>query len=84
VHVSAAPSCEGHFGDHHTVDRTKGSSLFINPLMGLLWGFELDAVARRWLYLRDLEGTESIWDVQLIIEAFRKKISSKPRVAIPA
>lgn len=83
VNASIVSAIEGHFGDHHATDRTRGSSLFINPLMGLLWGFELDAIAKRSLYLRELEGTRTIWDVQLIIEAFRKGITSKPRVTIP-
>ncbi|MBL8719430.1 MAG: DUF1152 domain-containing protein [Myxococcales bacterium] len=83
VNASIVSAIEGHFGDHQTTDRTRGSQLFINPLMSLFWGFELDAVARRSLYLRDLEGTQSIWDVQAIIEAFRKGISSKSRATIP-
>jgi hypothetical protein len=83
VNASIVSAIEGHFGDHHTTDRTAGSKLFINPLMSLLWAFELDAVARRSLYLRDLEGTQSIWDVQLVIEAFRHRCAIKPRVVIP-
>lgn len=83
VNASIVSAIEGRFGDHHTLDRTAGSTLFINPLMALLWGFDLDAVARRSLYLRDLEGTRSIWDVQVIIEAFRKRVQTKPRTVIP-
>lgn len=83
VNASIVAAIEGHFGDHHTVERTQGSKLFINPLMGLLWGFDLDAVARRSLFLRDLEGTRSVWDVHCIIEAFRKKVAIKDRVPIP-
>ncbi len=83
VNASIVAAIDGLFGDHHTVDQTRGSKLFINPLMGLLWGFDLDAVARRSLYLRDLEGTRSIWDVQVIIEAFRKRVAIKDRAPIP-
>lgn len=83
VNASIVSAIEGEFGDHHATDRTTGSTLFINPLMSLLWAFELDAVARRSLYLRDLEGTRSIWDVQLIIEAFRHGCAIKARATIP-
>lgn len=83
VNASIVSAIEGHFGDHHATDRTAGSKLFINPLMSLMWGFELDAVARRSLYLADLEGTQSIWDVQLLIEAFRHRCATKARTIIP-
>ncbi len=83
VNASIVSAIEGHFGNHQTTDRTKGSQLFINPLMSLLWAFDLDAVARRSLYLRDLEGTQTIWDVQLVVEAFREGIRIKPRTVIP-
>lgn len=83
VNASIVAAVEGRFGDHHSSDRTRGSQLFINPLMGLYWAFDLEAVARRSLYLRDLEGTRDIWDVQRVIEAFRHGIKPKPRVPIP-
>jgi hypothetical protein len=42
VQSSVASACTGHFGDHHATDRTHGSKLFINPLMGLYWyNFEI-------------------------------------------
>ncbi|MGZ3421637.1 MAG: DUF1152 domain-containing protein [Polyangiales bacterium] len=83
VNASIVDAVEGRFGDHHSSPRTRGSTLFINPLMGLYWTFDLAAVARRSLYLRDLEGTRDIWDVQRVIEAFRHGIRPKPRVPIP-
>ena len=43
----------------------------------------VEAVARESLYLKDLEGTETIWDVEVHIEAFRHRVRSKPRVPIP-
>jgi hypothetical protein len=51
--------------------------------MSLYWSFDLGAVARRCLYLGLVEGTESVWDVQLQIEAFRHALAVRPRVAIP-
>jgi hypothetical protein len=37
----------GEYGNFHRTNRTEGSKLFINPLMGLYWGFHLEGVAKR-------------------------------------
>jgi hypothetical protein len=83
VNASIVSAVEGAFGDQHTVERTRGSELFINPLMGLYWAFDLEAVARRVLYLAALEGTHDVWDVERVIEAFRAEARTRPRTAIP-
>jgi hypothetical protein len=45
VNASIASAIEGHFGDYHRNPRTSGSKLFINPMMSLLWTFDLASVA---------------------------------------
>lgn len=83
VNGSIASAIEGRFGDHHRSRRTRGSTLFINPLMSLLWAFDLPTVARRNLYLDRLGATESVWDVQLAIEAIHASVRCRPRQPIP-
>lgn len=83
VNGSIVSALEGRFGDYHRTERTRSSKLFINPLMCLYWSFDLAAVARRSLYLPLLEGTETIFDVGVRIEAFRKAVASRPRSVIP-
>ncbi|MBL8679595.1 MAG: DUF1152 domain-containing protein [Myxococcales bacterium] len=83
VNGSIAAALEGRFGDVQFTERTSGSELFINPLMSMYWAFELDAIARRSLYLPLLEDTEDIFDVSARIEAFRRSVKRRPRVAIP-
>ena len=83
VNGSIASALEGHFGDHHRTPRTHGSELFINPLMLIYWAFELGAVAERSLYLSTLADTETIWDVQARIEAFRRGAEKRARRLIP-
>lgn len=83
VNTSIASAIEGQFGDHHRTERTRDSTLFINPLMSILWTFDLEAVARRSLYLKDLEGTVAISEVVLMIEAFRDSITPRKWAAIP-
>lgn len=83
VNGSIASAIEGRFGDYHRSPRTQNSKLFINPLMSLLWMFDLEAVARRNLYLDRLGDTETSWDIHLAIEAFRETTRLRPWQAIP-
>jgi len=83
VNGSVASAIEGRFGDYHRSRRTQSSKLFINPLMSLLWMFDLAAVARRNLYLGSLEDTETSWDIHLAIERFSESVRRRPWEAIP-
>lgn len=83
VNSSIASAIEGHFGDYHRGPRTRDSTLFINPLMSLLWMFDLGAVARRNLYLSRLAATQSIWDVHRTIADFHSTVRHRPTQNIP-
>jgi hypothetical protein len=83
VNGSVASAIEGRFGDYHRASRTRGSKLFISPLMSLLWAFDLPGVARRNLYLEHLAETESVWDVQRAIRAFHASVRRRAIEAIP-
>jgi hypothetical protein len=83
VNLSIASAVEGRFGDVQRTARTSNTELFINPLMSLFWGFDLAAVARHCLYLPDILQTEDIYDLQARIEAFRARITPRPRRDIP-
>lgn len=83
VNGSIAAALEGRFGDVRFTDRTASSELFINPLMTLYFAFELSAVAREHLYLSQLEGAETIFDVGARIEGFRKGTQHRARRTIP-
>lgn len=86
VCASIADAVRGAFGDHHSIERTRasGTELFINPLMSLVWSFELDAVAERVLYRREIEHTRTPFEVMAAIEAFRHETKPRPRRIIPA
>jgi hypothetical protein len=71
VSASVLSAIEGRYGDYHMTHRTRGSELFINPLMGLCWVFQLDAVARRLLYADRVRETESPLELTSAIEKFR-------------
>lgn len=67
VNSSILSALEGHYGDHHATDRTRGSELWINPLMALYWCFQLEPVARRVQYLEPMKATRDSGDVHRVI-----------------
>ena len=73
----------GEFGDFHASWRTRGSELFINPLMGLYWSFHLDGVAERCLYLDKIKTTNSMEEVQHEITRFHAQITKRPWKELP-
>ena len=83
VNGSIVSAIEGRFGDYHRNPRTQGSTLFINPLMSLLWAFDLAAVARRNLYLELLADTVTSWDVHHEIARFCETARRRSRQTIP-
>jgi hypothetical protein len=84
VNASILSALEGHYGDHHRTSRTKGSRLWINPLMALYWCFRLAPVARRILYLDAIKETRTLWNVIEAIDAFRRGCTEvRDRAVIP-
>ena len=84
VSSSILSAIEGQFGDYHETQRTEGSALFINALMSLYWCFDLDAVARRNLYLKDILHTETYRSLQVAIALFRMpRDNEKPWMSLP-
>ena len=74
VNGSIAAAVQGSFGDVQFTDRTRGSELFVNPLMSLYFAFELRGLADRCLYLDQIEHTHLIRQVSSIIEEFRDEV----------
>ncbi len=84
VNNSIASAIEGDFGNHHRTWRTSGNKLFISPLMSMFWCFELDAVAKRCLYLPELLKTRSYNDVDQVIQKFQQDYPpTRPWTSIP-
>ncbi|MGY0019191.1 DUF1152 domain-containing protein [Streptomyces sp. cg35] len=83
VNGSIAAAVQGAFGDVQFTARTRGSELFINPLMALYFAFELEGVARHCQYLDRIEDTHLIRQVSSAIESFREETSTRPPRRIP-
>jgi hypothetical protein len=63
VNASIISAVRGQFGDYHLTERTRGSRLWISPLMSLYWFFTVDAVAEQNLFIDALRTTRSMGDV---------------------
>lgn len=74
---------QGEYGDVHATNRTKGSELWINPLMCLYWSFKLDAVAERLMYLDLLLPTQNHMQVKEAIGQFLQIVGRRKWVDIP-
>jgi hypothetical protein len=84
VCASIRSALEGEYGDHHRTARTRGSTLWINPLMAVYWCFRLGPVARRILYLDGVKQTRNYWDLVQAIDAFRCVCTAvRERAVIP-
>lgn len=83
VNGSVAAAIRGEFGNVQFTERTNDSELFINPLMGLYFTFDLMGLVRHSLYLDRLADTESAFDVVAQIEDFREGVIPRPRRPIP-
>ncbi|MFC9267156.1 DUF1152 domain-containing protein [Streptomyces zhihengii] len=84
VNGSIAAAVRGLFGDIQFTTRTRGSELFINPLMSLCFTFELEGIARRCLYLDRIEDTHLMRQVSSAIAEFRDGVAApRPPRRIP-
>jgi len=84
VSSSIMSALDGDFGDIHRTERTRGSILWINPLMSLYWIFDLRAVAMRNLYLTRIANTKSYEELTAGIRNYRNSLPSIRRPsAIP-
>lgn len=83
VSGSIAAALRGRFGNVQFTDRTAGSELFVNPLMGLYFVVDLDALARNCRYLPLLEGTETARQVTGVIESYWQSVALRPAIPIP-
>ena len=80
---SIVSAMQGHFGNYHATYRTRGSELFINPLMNIYWFFDLDKVAGQLLYLSLIEDSQTERDVRDGILTFRELVKPKEWEDIP-
>jgi len=83
VNGQIAAATSGAFGDVQFTRRTRGSALFVNPLMAIYFTVDLDKLAARCLYLDRIENTYGRRQVISRIEAFRNEVSTRIPRAYP-
>ncbi|MFI5808016.1 DUF1152 domain-containing protein [Streptomyces sp. NPDC051561] len=83
VNGSIAAAMQGAFGNVQFTSRTRGSELFVNPLMSLCFTFELDGIARHCRYLDRIENTHLMRQVSTLVAEFRDEITTRPPRTIP-
>jgi hypothetical protein len=83
VNGQIAAAIRGEFGDCRFTARTANSELFVNPLMGLYFTVDLAGLAGHVGYLDQLEGTDHMSQVSLIIERHREVLDPRRWRAIP-
>ncbi len=80
---SIASAIRGEFGDFHATSRTRGSQLFINPLMLDYWAFAATPLVRRMVYAEQVLATRTIGEINFVIEEARRNIILRARQPIP-
>lgn len=84
VSSSILSALEGQYGDIHRTSRTTGSTLWINPLMSMMWAYNLEVVADRCLYLDAIRKTRTYRELSAAIEGFRQSLdTTRPHIDIP-
>lgn len=74
---SIASALKGEFGNVHATHRTRGSRLFINPLMSQYWFFDLSVLASQIQYLNMISSTREQVEVREIIQSYRQVVPHK-------
>jgi hypothetical protein len=73
---------EGNYGNFHPKEisnRTKSSTLYINPMMGMYWLYSVESVANQLLYLNFIKDSKSMADVSKGLKTFRNELKSLRR-----
>jgi hypothetical protein len=83
VSNSIASALSGEYGDYHATSRTAGSELWINPLMSIYWGFDLQKVVDSLLYSSFIADTWTFTEILERIDIFREGIKPRPWRDLP-
>jgi hypothetical protein len=83
INSSIVSAVRGKYGNYHLTEKTKGSHLWISPLMPLNWFFDAPSVARRNLYLPQLDHTDTFMDALRAYMTYSALLPRRPRVPIP-
>lgn len=76
VSNSIVSALKGEYGNHHSTQRTKGSELWINPLMTIYWSFDLRQVIRKIKYYDEIKDVNTIAEFNGQLSKYRNEWSA--------
>ncbi|WP_299437506.1 DUF1152 domain-containing protein [uncultured Aquimarina sp.] len=74
VSNSIISALEGNYGNYHRTNRTKGSELWINPLMTIYWCFELEKVMKKNKYYDNIKNTNTVVEFTAKLSEYRANL----------
>jgi len=83
INSSIISAVRGHYANFHLTEKTKGSQLWISPLMPLYWFFDLPILAGQNLYLSQLRSTETFLEAVQAYMQYARLIPKRPAFRIP-
>jgi hypothetical protein len=83
INSSIISAVRGNYGDYHLTEKTKGSHLWISPLMAIYWFFDFDIVVKRNLFLSQLHGTLTFRDALSRVMEFGKHVNYRKESKVP-
>jgi len=83
INSSIISALNGQFGDYHLTKKTKGSHLWISPLMPLVWFFDFNVVTQHNYFLSELRGTQTFRDALFKVMAYTEILPRRSTSKIP-
>lgn len=83
INSSIVSAVRGHFGNYHLTKKTRGSNLWISPLMPLYWFFDTSVVAKHNLFLENMYDTFSFQQAMSYTLRATHPIPKRKRANIP-
>ena len=83
INSSIVSAARGYYGNYHLTDKTKGSNLWISPLMPLYWFFDFDCVVKQNMLISEIGGTMLFRDALYKVIAKAERIPRRKPMFIP-
>jgi len=84
INSSIVSAVQGNYGNFHMTEKTRGSRLWISPLVPLYWFFDLQKVAAKNLWIEQLEFTDTVMHALSVYLRFsRMYIQERPKTQSP-
>ena len=85
INASVISAVQGHYGNFHLTEKTRGSRLWISPLMPIYWFFDFQGVADRNLFLSEVSWTDTVAEALRSLMMWRQRAPRRPAstIALP-